>query len=90
MAGEHATDAEEEYLQTLFWLYEAGLPMTRATLSRAMRLSAPIVPEMVRRLEQDRVLVAGLAEGDIVVSVGGQKLDPAARVRVVDARPATE
>jgi hypothetical protein len=25
---DHATVAEEEYLQTLFWLQEAGLPMT--------------------------------------------------------------
>jgi DtxR family Mn-dependent transcriptional regulator len=49
----HATDAEEEYLQTLFWLFEAGLPMTAANLSRAMRLSAPTVSEMVGRLERD-------------------------------------
>ena len=47
------TDAEEEYLQTLFWLFEAGLPMTAANLGRAMRLSAPTVPEMVGRLERD-------------------------------------
>src|SRR5580704_17436813 len=49
----HATDAEEEYLQTLFWLFEAGLPMTAANLSRAMRLSAPTVHEMLGRLEKD-------------------------------------
>jgi DtxR family Mn-dependent transcriptional regulator len=49
----HATDAEEEYLQTLFWLFEAGLPMTAANLGRAMRLSAPTVSEMVGRLERD-------------------------------------
>lgn len=47
------TDAEEEYLQTLFWLFEAGLPMTAANLGRAMRLSAPTVSEMVGRLERD-------------------------------------
>ncbi|HUY58856.1 MAG TPA: metal-dependent transcriptional regulator [Solirubrobacteraceae bacterium] len=52
-APPHATDAEEEYLQTLFWLFEAGLPMTAANLSRAMRLSAPTVSEMVGRLERD-------------------------------------
>lgn len=50
---QHATDAEEEYLQTLFWLFEAGLPMTAANLARAMRLSAPTVSEMVGRLERD-------------------------------------
>ena len=48
-----ATPAEEEYLQSLFWLQEAGLPMTAANLSRAMQLSAPTVHEMVGRLERD-------------------------------------
>src|SRR5437016_2092793 len=48
-----ATVAEEEYLQTLFWLHEAGFPMTGANLSRAMQLSAPTVHEMLGRLERD-------------------------------------
>ncbi|MDQ6751114.1 MAG: metal-dependent transcriptional regulator [Actinomycetota bacterium] len=48
-----ATVAEEEYLQSLFWLSEAGLPMTSANLARAMQLSAPTVHEMVGRLERD-------------------------------------
>jgi DtxR family transcriptional regulator, iron-dependent repressor len=49
----HATVAEEEYLESLFWLYEAGLPMTGANLARAMQLSAPTVHEMLGRLERD-------------------------------------
>jgi DtxR family transcriptional regulator, Mn-dependent transcriptional regulator len=53
MAAEHATAAEEEYLETLFWLFEAGLPMTGANLARAMQLSAPTVHEMLGRLERD-------------------------------------
>jgi DtxR family transcriptional regulator, Mn-dependent transcriptional regulator len=53
VATPHATDAEEEYLQTLFWLFEAGLPMTAANVSRAMQLSPPTVHEMVGRLERD-------------------------------------
>ncbi len=53
MAADHATAAEEEYLQTLFWLQEAGLPMTGANVARAMQLSAPTVHEMVGRLERD-------------------------------------
>jgi DtxR family transcriptional regulator, Mn-dependent transcriptional regulator len=54
MPGEqHATVAEEEYLQTIFWLQEAGLPMTGANVARAMQLSAPTVHEMVGRLERD-------------------------------------
>jgi DtxR family Mn-dependent transcriptional regulator len=48
-----ATVAEEEYLQILFWLHEAGLPMTGANVARAMQLSAPTVHEMVGRLERD-------------------------------------
>ncbi|MFL5819864.1 MAG: metal-dependent transcriptional regulator [Solirubrobacteraceae bacterium] len=53
MADDHATEAEEEYLQSLFWLDEAGLPMTGANLARAMQLSAPTVHEMIGRLERD-------------------------------------
>ncbi len=52
-----ATVAEEEYLQTLFWLFEAGLPMTGANLARAMQLSAPTVSEMIGRLERDGYIV---------------------------------
>ena len=48
-----ATVAEEEYLQTIFWLHEARLPMTGANVARAMQLSAPTVHEMVGRLERD-------------------------------------
>ncbi len=53
MAAEHATVAEEEYLESLYWLFEAGLPMTGANLARAMQLSAPTVHEMLGRLERD-------------------------------------
>src|SRR5271165_93754 len=53
MTSESATVAEEEYLQSLFWLQEAGLPMTGANVARAMQLSAPTVHEMVGRLERD-------------------------------------
>jgi DtxR family transcriptional regulator, iron-dependent repressor len=53
MAEEHATTAaEQEYLESLFWLYEAELPMTGANLARAMQLSAPTVHEMLGRLER--------------------------------------
>jgi DtxR family Mn-dependent transcriptional regulator len=53
MSASHATPAEEEYLESLFWLFEAGLPLTGANLARAMRLSAPTVHEMLGRLERD-------------------------------------
>jgi DtxR family Mn-dependent transcriptional regulator len=54
-----ATVAEEEYLQILFWLGEAGLPMTGANVARAMQLSAPTVHEMVGRLEHDGYITRG-------------------------------
>jgi DtxR family Mn-dependent transcriptional regulator len=53
MAEAQVTVAEEEYLQTLFWLQEAKLPLTGANMARAMQLSAPTVHEMIGRLERD-------------------------------------
>ena len=53
MTEHEATEAEEEYLQTLFWLHEAALPLTAANVARAMQLSAPTVHEMIGRLEGD-------------------------------------
>jgi DtxR family transcriptional regulator, iron-dependent repressor len=45
--------AEEEYLQIMFWLEEARLPITGANIARAMQLSPPTVHEMIGRLEAD-------------------------------------
>ena len=53
MSSTEATDAEEEYLQSLFWLQEAELPMTGANVARAMQLSPPTVHEMIGRLVED-------------------------------------
>jgi DtxR family Mn-dependent transcriptional regulator len=66
---EHATVAEEEYLQTLFWLMEAGLPMTGANVARAMQLSAPTVHEMIGRLERDGYITRA---GDKTISFTDQ------------------
>jgi DtxR family transcriptional regulator, Mn-dependent transcriptional regulator len=53
MSADQATVAEEEYLQIIYWLQEAGLPMTGANIARAMQVSAPTVHEMIGRLEED-------------------------------------
>jgi len=53
VAQETATAAEQEYLETMFWLEEAGLPMTGANIARAMHLSPPTVHEMIGRLVDD-------------------------------------
>ncbi len=74
MATDQATVAEEEYLQTLFWLQEAKLPMTGANLARAMQLSAPTVHEMVGRLERDGYITRG---GNKAISFTASGLDHA-------------
>ncbi len=71
MAADHATAAEEEYLESLFWLFEAGLPMTGANLSRAMQLSAPTVHEMLGRLERDGYIERSRGTRDRVHRVAG-------------------
>ncbi len=53
MTSAELTDAERGYLETLYWLHEAGLPMTGANVARAMQLSAPAVHEMIGRLERE-------------------------------------
>jgi DtxR family Mn-dependent transcriptional regulator len=53
LSSDNATIAEQEYLESMFWLEEAGLPMTGANIARAMQLSPPTVHEMVGRLVAD-------------------------------------
>ena len=57
MASEQATVAEEEYLQIIYWLQEAGLQLTAANMARAMQVSPPTVHEMIGRLEADGYVV---------------------------------
>jgi DtxR family Mn-dependent transcriptional regulator len=53
LSQDTATVAEQEYLEIMFWLEEAGLPMTGANIARAMQLSPPTVHEMIGRLIGD-------------------------------------
>src|SRR3954464_5123520 len=59
MSQEQATVAEEESLQIIYWLQEAGLPITGANIARAMQVSAPTVHEMIGRLEADGYVTRG-------------------------------
>ena len=59
MSQEQVTVAEEEYLQIIYWLQEAGLPITGANIARAMQVSAPTVHEMIGRLEADGYVTRG-------------------------------
>ena len=76
MSQEQATVAEEEYLQIIYWLQEAGLPITGANIARAMQVSAPTVHEMIGRLEADGYVTRGADK-----SLGFHRLRPGARGR---------
>src|SRR5947209_1660061 len=59
MTRDQATPAEDEYLQTIYWLEEAGLSITGANIARALQVSAPTVHEMIGRLEADGYVSRG-------------------------------
>jgi DtxR family Mn-dependent transcriptional regulator len=80
MASDSATTVgEEEYLQILFWLQEAGLPMTGANVARAMQLSAPTVHEMVGRLERDGYVTRGQSRAIAFTAEGAQEAETIVR-----------
>jgi DtxR family Mn-dependent transcriptional regulator len=79
-----ATVAEEEYLQTIFWLHEAGLPMTGANVARAMQLSAPTVHEMVGRLEKDGYITRAAKSISFTESGREQAEDIVRRHRLIE------
>src|SRR5918992_1054958 len=85
MSHDHATVAEEEYLQIIYWLQEAGLPITGANIARAMQVSAPTVHEMIGRLETDGYITRGppIFEGAREIGVPLADVEEGASVRVL-------
>jgi DtxR family Mn-dependent transcriptional regulator len=53
------TQAVQEYLESLYWLGEAGIERSPVNLSRAMQVSQPSVTGMLRRLERDGLVRRG-------------------------------
>jgi DtxR family Mn-dependent transcriptional regulator len=53
------TPAIQEYLESLYWLGEAGIERTPTNLARAMQVSPPSVSGMVRRLEGEGLVARG-------------------------------
>jgi len=53
------SEATQEYLESIYWLYESGIDRTQANLARALRVSQPSASEMLKRLVDD-----GLVERD--------------------------
>src|ERR1700730_10518597 len=85
MATAELTGAEREYLETLFWLHEAGLPMTGANLARAMHLSAPTVHEMIGRLERGSQITRGSDKVIAFTQAGeGQAREIVGRHRLIE------
>src|SRR3954453_23696446 len=56
---ESLSEATQEYLESIYWLYESGIDRTQANLARALRVSQPSASEMLKRLVDD-----GLVERD--------------------------
>ncbi len=79
MTADTATVAEEEYLQILFWLQEAGLQMTGANVARAMQLSPPTVHEMLGRLEHDGYITRGSDRAIAFTDSGAEHAEGIAR-----------
>ena len=80
MTSDSATTVgEEEYLQILFWLQEAGLAMTGANVARAMQLSAPTVHEMIGRLERDGYVTRGQSRAIEFTADGAQEAETIVR-----------
>ena len=57
--GTTLTPAIQEYLESLYWLGEAGIERTPTNLARAMQVSPPSVTGMVRRLEGEGLVGRG-------------------------------
>src|SRR5690242_2491367 len=47
---ETLSEASQEYLESIYWMYEAGIERTQANLARALQVSQPSASEMLRRL----------------------------------------
>ena len=47
------SEATQEYLESIYWLYESGIERTQANLARALQVSQPSASEMLRRMADD-------------------------------------
>jgi DtxR family transcriptional regulator, Mn-dependent transcriptional regulator len=68
--GATLTPAVQEYLESLYWLGEAGIERTPTNLSRAMQVSPPSVTGMVRRLESEGLVDRGPGKRIVLTSKG--------------------
>ena len=64
------TPAIQEYLESLYWLGEAGIERTPTNLARAMQVSPPSVTGMVRRLEAEGLVGRGPGKRIVLTDKG--------------------
>jgi DtxR family Mn-dependent transcriptional regulator len=67
---ETLTPAIQEYLESLYWLGEAGIERTPTNLARAMQVSPPSVTGMVRRLEGEGLVGRGPSKRIVLTDRG--------------------
>src|SRR5205807_8130321 len=53
MTGHQLSEATQEYLESIYWLYESGIERTQANLARALQVSQPSASEMLKRMSDD-------------------------------------
>jgi DtxR family Mn-dependent transcriptional regulator len=68
--SETLTPAIQEYLESLYWLGEAGIERTPTNLARAMQVSPPSVSGMVRRLESEGLVDRGPGKRIVLTGKG--------------------
>ena len=68
--GATLTPAIQEYLESLYWLGEAGIERTPTNLARAMQVSPPSVTGMVRRLEGEGLVDRGPGKRIVLTAEG--------------------
>ena len=54
---ESLSEATQEYLESIYWLYESGIERTQANLARALQVSQPSASEMLKRMVDDGLVV---------------------------------
>jgi DtxR family Mn-dependent transcriptional regulator len=84
--SETLTPAVQEYLESLYWLGEAGIDRTPTNLARAMQVSPPSVSGMVRRLETEGLVARGPGK-QIALTTKGEEVAKhvVSRHRLVEA-----
>jgi DtxR family Mn-dependent transcriptional regulator len=83
---ESLSEATQEYLESIYWLYESGIERTQANLARALQVSQPSVSEMLRRMVDDDLVSRDEAK-QINFTVRGREVAEriVARHRLVEA-----